>query len=73
MSEPTSEELVFPEKTVRCGCVLHGGMDHSHIEGCPSLRVLDLQKSNAELSMRLMAIRDSLDWLFSGELDKNIE
>lgn len=60
-------------KTVRCGCVLHAGKDHSHVRGCPSIQIENLLRSNAELSGRLMAIRDSLDWLFSGKLDKRIE
>lgn len=60
-------------KTVRCGCVLHEGKDHSRVRGCPSVYIDNLLEANAELAKALLNIRDSLDYLFTGKLDKYIE
>jgi len=64
MSDEKNEVEWRVAKTLRCGCVLGDHMDHSHVEGCPSLQIIRLQEERDALLRVLANLKDAIDVLF---------
>jgi hypothetical protein len=43
-------EFLDDEQQLRCGCLLHGGIDHSEVTGCPIRQINKMNDHIVELN-----------------------